>query len=387
MANTPYILTYADLINRCQDFLGGNSGISALRALRAAIQDTLRDVSQAYRWPYYTTEHRIRYDAAYSTGTVVYDHTGGAYERMLTVASGTWPTNVLYGEVVISNVAYTVDDQKSSTVITLPTSNNPGADVASTAYEWSRRMYTFPSNFIRPLSFRTENNMGIQYVNATGMLQARRNRLSASVPSVFTVRGDENLIGSMSLELCPSPLTADSLTVVYERRPRTLRIDGKQTAHTQGTISTTAASATVTGSGTGFTAAMVGAVLRIGDDATNVPTELGGIEPYLEEKVITAVASTTSITIDSTAENTQSGVKYAVSDPVDCSPAMLNAIIRGVEWHLGMHRREKDTPMLEQQYRKAIVGAMEGSVPLAGSTRFCGDSSYSAWRPADNSGS
>jgi len=384
MASTPYILTYADLIDRCQEGLGGNAGAGAMRTVRAAIQDAMRDIVAAHKSNYWVAQHRVRYDAAYSTGTVVYDHTGGTYERELTLTTGTWPTNAIYGEVTIDDVTYQVEDKKTSTVITLPANDNPGADVSSTTYQWTRRLYPFPSNFLRMLSWECENNVDINFVPPAGILAHRSVRHVAGTPEQFTIRGDENLIGSLALELSPPPSSADSLLVLYERRPRTLRIDGKQTAHFQGTISTTAGSASVTGSGTAFTSAMVGSVIRIGDDATNVPTELGGVEPYLEERVIVARSSATAITLDAEAENTQSGVKYVVADPVDVSPTLINALMACVRWHLALYRSDKNAPLLEQNYRRALVLAGEGAATMA-APRYCGDGDYNyLWRPADN---
>lgn len=387
MADTPYILTYCDLIDRLQDFMGGNSGAGSFRTVRASIQDAIRDVTAAHKWNYWTGSRRIRYDAAQSSSTITYDHTGGAYERMITIAAGTWPTNAIYGEITIADVTYQIEDRKSNTVITLLESDNPGADIASgTSYQWTRRVYPFPSNFLRILSWESENELSISHVTPSELLAHRSFRRSAGTPELFTIRGDENLIGSLALELSPPPLSADSLEILYERRPRPLRIDGKQTAHFQGTISTTAASTTVTGSGTAFSAAMVGSVIRIGDDATNVPTELGGNEPYLEERVIVAYTSATSVTLDAAAENTQSNVKYVVSDPVDISPSMLNALVDCIKWHLAKHRRDKDSPMLEQNYRRALVLAGEGAATNS-KPRFCGDAGYDfGWRPADNEG-
>lgn len=71
----------------------------------------------------------------YSTGTVVYDHTGGANERQLTLTSGTWPTWAkLPGRIFINNDWYSLDTRVSDSIVTLRITDNPGSDVSSTTF-------------------------------------------------------------------------------------------------------------------------------------------------------------------------------------------------------------------------------------------------------------
>jgi hypothetical protein len=73
---------------------------------------------------------------AYTTGTIEYVHTGSANELEVTLSGGgTWPAWAATGVITILGVEYTVDARISTTILTLDSSSNPGANVAaSTAY-------------------------------------------------------------------------------------------------------------------------------------------------------------------------------------------------------------------------------------------------------------
>jgi len=74
---------------------------------------------------------------AYTTGTIEYDHTGSANEFEVTLSGvgAEWPAWAATGVITILGVEYTVDARISTTILTLDSSSNPGADVAaSTAY-------------------------------------------------------------------------------------------------------------------------------------------------------------------------------------------------------------------------------------------------------------
>lgn len=78
----------------------------------------------------------------YSTGTVAYDHTGGANERQLTLSGGTWPTWAkLPGRVFINDDWYALNTRVSDTVVTLTSGDNPGSDIAAGASYFAEQTY------------------------------------------------------------------------------------------------------------------------------------------------------------------------------------------------------------------------------------------------------
>jgi len=127
---------------------------------------------RSHDWSFLRPIGTVTTDAPYSTGTVGYDHTGGAHERLVTLASGTWPTWAYSGSfpaapvtgvfLEVNGRSYTLDSFKSSTLVTLPAGDNPGSDIAAgTAYSISHNDYDLPDDFgrlIGSLTFAESNN-------------------------------------------------------------------------------------------------------------------------------------------------------------------------------------------------------------------------------------
>jgi hypothetical protein len=159
----------------------------------------------------------------------------------------------------------------------------------------------------------------------------------------------------MALRLYPPPDAVYQADYIYQRQPRLLRTDD----HSTGTVTTTSGSASVTGSGTAWAARHVGTVFRVSRSAAK-PTGPAGANPAAFERIITAVSSATSITLDSTADESLSACGYLLSDPVDVEPgAMLVALLRAVEHQMAHARRMRDRQMSETAYTRALVLARE----------------------------
>ena len=141
MAVDDGVLTYHDLLDYITALTDGGARTKDMRLYREAILGAYRDVSMAAEWDYFTTEGRVNLDAAYTTGTIVYDHTGGANERQITLTAGTWPSWAGKGRIRFGDVVYPIDTRVSDTIVTLGTDFNPGADVASTSYSSYRSVY------------------------------------------------------------------------------------------------------------------------------------------------------------------------------------------------------------------------------------------------------
>src|SRR6185369_427784 len=104
------LYTWKDLIDQLVDILGANPGAEAHRAAKQASLTALRNLASASRWMYYFDRFRIVTVAPYLTGTVAYDQTGGAYERVMTLTDGVWPSWAAQGTLLIDNINYEVVD-------------------------------------------------------------------------------------------------------------------------------------------------------------------------------------------------------------------------------------------------------------------------------------
>ena len=350
--------TYRDLVEHARDYMGANASGEAGRDAKRAIVNALNNLSTASRWTYFFQRYRLVTNAPYATGTVTYDHTGGTYERQLTLAGGSWPSWAALGTVVINNVQYEVADRKSSSVVTLSVSSNPGDDIASaSAFSIYRDTYPLPIDFLAmgALIIQGQAVMLTPEHPSTWLDRQRINR-GSGMPSTYCIRSDPNYQNTLCLSFYPPPDQAYTIDGIYQRTARQLNVEEYST----GTVTTTSGQATVTGSGTAWTSKLAGTIFRVTSSKTETPTGRTGDNPPAYERVVLSVDSATQLTLDDLIDETLAGVKYVCSDPVDVETnTMLTALLRGVEAQLGKTRRMTDRSELEAEYNKAVILARE----------------------------
>ena len=211
------------------------------------------------------------------------------------------------------------------------------------------------------------------YVTPSAWQQMSRTSESTGQPVIWTIMPDPIYSGRKAVYLWPAPdadLTIDYLGKFY---PRRLFYSGYRPNDRVGTISVSGN--TVTGTNTAFTAAMVGSILRISEDGTNHPEGVGGLYPYEHQRYITAYSSATSITIGGTSPGTLTTRKYTVSDPIDVSRGMLNALWRGCERNISYKKGGASLAAAEQKYAETLQNAINDDEPARG-PRSCWDRQY-----------
>jgi hypothetical protein len=219
-----------------------------------------------------------------------------------------------------------------------------------------------------------------------------RDPSSSGSPIFWTIMGDPNFLGQMSIVVQPNASTAQGIRFLYQRELRPLRYTGYDANDYVGTVSGTVGGTTITGSGTAFAARHVGSVIRFTQSTetgfNGNPTGSSGLNPFTEQKIITARASATSITVDSVLEETYTAKKYTISDPLDLYPAMVNALLRGAEYQLSNLRNRDDVRLREVAYQKERLRAAnaDSMLQFSRTTNRCYDA-YGLTSPlgADNS--
>ncbi len=358
----PAVVTFADSLDHLADVMGGSSLDTGQRLVRGAVISAYQRLTGERSWQYLYTPGRVTFVAPYSTGTVVYDHTGGTYERMLTFSdamSSTIQGWAKFGRIRIAGYVYEVEDIKSSTVVTLMERLNPGADLAAVAFDLYRNVYQLPADFRRLRPPTTKGIWWSYYVSPSEWqsLEWHVNATSA-YPFRWTVMNDPDRAAGWSLCIDPRATAVDFFDFTYVRWPRTLKRSGKETGSSVGTVAVSLNGTAVTGSSTTFSADMVGSYIRFGD-TSNVPDGLGGLNPYIEQKKIKSYTSATSITLDSAVEQAYLGAKYCVSDPVDIPISMQEAFNRCCEWQLAITSGMKDVGGKATLYNDALRLAFE----------------------------
>jgi len=359
MPNSPPILTWSDAIEHGRQYLRGAADILNEDDLYAATKAALRDLTMSDKWSAYWKPLQINLEATYSTGTIAFDYTGGAHERMVTLTSGTWPTNAIYYQLRIAGVNYKVATRESNTIITLTSDSNPGTDVAaSTTYTLFRSAYPLPSDFKKTTTPFHESEWALVYVSPETFYHYERNVSETSgTPRMYTIVGSEDVYGSMQFLVYPPAGTAKTLNAMYHRWPKQLKISGFADADYAGTV-TTNGTTTITGTSTTFTAKHVDSVIRFGSDGNNYPTSFDGRFPPEDERVIQSRSGATSIIVDAVV-TALTNVKYRISDIVDIDQCMINAYLRGVELQLA--KRQRDYTVINQvrnEYHEELLTAM-----------------------------
>lgn len=357
------MLTYSDAIDHLTDVLSGSDDEREQRKVRRAIQLAYQNLLQINSWNAYLREHRVRFEAPYSTGTIEYTHSS----RALTLTGGTWPTWAAEGRVEIGGEIHEVDSRDSSSVLTLSSTNNPGDDVDSgTSYVLFQSTYLLPDDFVsmyRPVD--STNALWNAYIPPEQWFALERTTSATGKPFFWTILGDAgpNRYGRHAISLWPRPQSTNALDFLYRRRARRIRRTGFEAASYTGTVAGSAGTnPTLTFAGATLHASMVGCVIRLTDATDSPPDGDGSLKPFLEEFVITSVnTGAGTCVVSGTMANTYSGNKFRISDPIDIDPEMHEAFLRGCEWQLSILNREdmQTQRMHRELYFAAVRFAME----------------------------
>lgn len=352
------LFTFGDLTEHLMIRLGGGALDQDAHVYRAAAQEAMREFVGRHEWSYYYAILRIQANAPYSTGTVAYTHA----TRTLTLTDGTWPEWAALGVILIGTQAYEVESRDSGATLTLSPNSNPGQDVAAgTAYTLYRDSYPLPVDFVTFSGPIVDAQGWIRLAPTTPKNWLSHQRLlnGPGEPTIVAVVGSPNYIGGRSLRFSPPPSTAKNYEAVYRRRPRPL----VTASETTGTVTIVADSLTVTGTGTAFKDLHVGCVFRPGT-ASETPTGLSGLNPAVEERIVTAVDTTAqTLTVDAAFSYDYSAVKYTLSDPVDAEEGYLNAIKSLAAARMAAIRSRETFPQVQKQATDDLELAMEGDDP------------------------
>ena len=355
----PQIFTYSDAIENLIEFAGARGGRCSQRALRGAVRMAYMEIPTLCDWPTLTRIGRVPIVAPQTTGTVVFDYTGGTYERQLTLTDATWPDWCVDAVVRFDSTISHIESRKSDTVVTLDTTMNPGEDIASTTYSLYKQWYTLPVNFADLTGpIRADTGYILEPITLTEMLRKHRVSYNTGDPQWYTVAEVPDLYGALGMYLYPIRTSTTTLDYVGRRQPRQLQHTGYDARDFAGTIAVTAGSTTVTGSDTLFKNNMVGSILRVGDDTSNRPTSMEGEYPFTEERSIASVESATSLTLDNNIVTTSSEKKYIVSCPIDLGTQMHNLFMRQCEKHLTRNQALAGRDVAEQASHDAQILAM-----------------------------
>jgi hypothetical protein len=356
-------LTYFDVVEHLITASFGGPQDAEQRDIRTAVQRAYAELTQIRDWAYYSVHGRLVTSAAYSSGTVqaptvsTVTLTGGSFATAGMTAANAKHWSISIGDTVFPVLSY---DSATSLTLALPAAST---FPAGSPYILYRTSYPLPEDFRNMDEPSDEFNWwsGL-YVTPDQAMKIERASNSSGRPYHWTIIKDPHTTG-WAIRLIGYPTTSETIDFVYRRAPRAIRYSGHEAALRQGTIarSTTA----VTGTGTAFSAAMVGSILRVGEGAV-APGPLTAITPYVSESPIVAQASATSLTTG-TSGTIASATAYLITDPIDVPQHMHNVIYSAAEYWLARIRNQKPDNVFAM-YQRDLRLAMEQDqlAPLSG---------------------
>jgi hypothetical protein len=352
-------LTAWDAVEDLLDTLGGNPAVSPHRSIKRGILAAYREFPSLFDWQFLFAIGRLNLYGVQNTGTIAFDLTGGAFERLVTISDATWPTWAERGYLQIGEVTYEVDRRIDATRLVLREGNSPPADVAAgSAYSLGLDSYPLPVDFMAGDAPEREGTWGgMSFVLPRDWQSEVRHDMSNSgSPTRYTYTGDPKGTGGLVMRVRPVPDRDQTIDFVYRRKMRPLRVWDESTGYA--TVVNGSATLTLTGGGV-FQEWMEGSIVRLGPNATTKPEGRDSPNAYSLERTVRTITSSTTAQLDEPADISLSGVGYRISDPIDLeSDAAYNALIAGARRHMTVGRNRPDE-------RKEIEGHWQLSLNLA----------------------
>ena len=309
------LFTFQDAVERVLTTVGARGGHPGeLASARNAVIDAMRELPGRFSWSYYKRSLQITTNSPVYNLNAAYTHTGGANERQLVLTSGTWPANAASGQVVMLGTIFKIGKRINDTTVQLSENTNPGRDLAAQDLTLVYTAYNIGTRVRRLASLQeSQTDLPIDYASHQDLLQFQHINPVPSTPVLFNIHQSGSSINSMEVEFAPPPLDQRTYTLAIEAQPRQLR------THEDNLTVTTSGTAVTATTGT-FKSRHLGSVIRFSSDATP-PTGTAGqsdsYNPYVEQKIITSIVSSSEATISSALSEDLTGVAAIVTDPLD----------------------------------------------------------------------
>lgn len=321
------IFTYADLVHRLKERRGLVGSDREMMQLQIAVADAYRELPTYCLWRHYhrrvviTTEAKEDFTASYVAST-----------RLLTIASGTWPTNAVLGEIIYGNARYKVKTRISNTVLELSSVDQEALNFTSETVSWSRSSYVLPYVPKRIEAVIVESIANeLTYVDPTQMVREKRRFTNDSGSSIYyTVRPSDYYSGVNEIEIVPAPATASRIEVTMHIRPtpfKTFELTGTDGATSDTFTLFSSASAA-------FTSQISNCLLRLSASATlpKGTTEFDTARVAYATQAIVSYVNANSLVAFAAFTSTVTGKGYTVSDIADIDINAMLAVLEALAW-------------------------------------------------------
>ena len=356
-------LTYFDLVESLIAASFGGPQDAEQRDIRSAVHRAYNELTTIRDWAYYSVHGRIVTSPSYTTGTI------GITSGAVSLSGGSFATagvtadNARYWTIRTGDRSYPLASYSSATAVTLD-SQFSGIDVpAGASYTLFRTVYPLPDDFRNMDEPSDEYNWwsGL-YVTPDEAMKIERVSNSSGEPYHWTLIKDPAGSG-WAIKLVGWPTARETIDFTYRRSARPIRYSGHEAALRQGTISRTGDA--VTGSGTAFSEAWAGSVLRVAS-GSQAPGPIESLYPYISESLIAAVGSATALTTASSG-TIASSRGYLITDPIDIAPHMYSAMESCCDYWLARIRNQSPDKAFQMAQRDLRLAFEQDQLaPLSG---------------------
>lgn len=318
--------TYNDLIRNVDSTVRAWGGKSASQEqIMFAIGRAYRTLPLLSDWAYYHSTARVAINAPQTEGTVTRDGLA------LTLSGATWPEWCPGCTIDIDGIRARIARVTADSAVAMLDARTPISDAISDAtYTLYHDSVEAPGD-LRAIATPPARDTGSELVFLDAHVFDEL-MFAYGTPLAYTL--SHHLGNSARLRLHPAPGSADTLVFGYQRWPQALVYSGLAASDTDGTAYADAATQSVLPADAEFSAAWVGAVIRLGT-ATQVPTGLDGRAPFAAEGLIVEATTDGEGVVDALlladavpdVGSEENGVRFMVSSPVDASEAMYHAIL------------------------------------------------------------
>ena len=260
--------TFKDLLDHSADYLGLDTNTKNVRAIYDSAISGFRALESVSNWRYYRRAQILNLNMivspvnlgsyTQSTRTVVWPD--GLPSWFKAGCSMNTNNNVTYD---VQDLDYSNNGANLSTQFLLQPFSNPGANLSPLPANSSLIQYTYelPDDFkeLQSVGMTNSSFLSIYPVSDSAINDLIRRQFATGTPRRYCVTGSQTSLGKMAIKLHPIPnITNSAVRINYTRRPRQLVISDVST----GTITATAGSNVITGTGTSFLNTMVGSIFR-----------------------------------------------------------------------------------------------------------------------------
>lgn len=350
-----------DVVDFLLASIGGGAQDGEHRAVRQAVVHGVREVMQCRDWLWHTRTGQFLTQNVTATVTSIV-----AGESQLTVSDA---SSLVAGRIL--NVGGYFDEpcrivSINGDVVTTSLPANQSLVLGESPTLTMQTFYDLPPE-CRNIDSLVTHTVGTLhcYLSPQEWHRLEINTKGTGEPYYYTMMRSDVNPECYQIRFVGVPTNGTWVHYTYRYSPPPIKWMGYEAATRQGRVSVASDAVTVTAVDTEFPSDINGSIIRFGTSSDD-PEPIGSLFPFVRERVIAARTSNTSLTVSEPLVP-RTGVKYCITDHIDCSPTMWTAILSAAEmWYARI--AGKPYEQAAQAFNRDLRLALENDqvAPLSG---------------------